>query len=87
MIEKLMIAMLLSASLCFYACAPDDLPETDQDTGNGIIRPPWLDDEDDEGHDPDGTPSYDNLEAYDYLKNYVDRTRYPNFKVGAAIFG
>ena len=85
MIEKLMIAMLLSASLCFYACAPDDLPETDQDTGNGIIRPPWLDDEDDEGHDPDGTPSYDNLEAYDYLKNYVDRTRYPNFKVGAAI--
>ena len=85
MIEKLMIAMLLSALLCFYACAPDDLPETGQDTGNGIIRPPWLDDEDDEGQDPDGTPSYDNLEAYDYLRNYVDRTRYPNFKVGAAI--
>lgn len=40
----------------------------------------------DPGSDPGKPePSYDNLQAYDFLKNYVDRSKSPDFKLGAAI--
>lgn len=88
-LERFFYAMLIYASLCFFACTPDDLSEADKDADKEDVTPPWHDKDENEGQDPepqpDATPSYDNLAAYDYLKNYVDRTRYPNFKVGAAI--
>ena len=32
-----------------------------------------------------GNANYDYLQYYDHLKNYVDRTKYPNFRVGVAL--
>lgn len=93
--ERLFSAMVIFASLCFVACSPDDLSETDKEDEKGDVRPPWHDKEDNNGQEsdptptpdpvPDNTPSYNNLDAYDHLKNYVNRTVSPDFKLGAAV--
>ena len=91
--ERLLSAMLICSSLCFGACTPEDIPETDKEDEKEEVRPPWHDKEENEGQDPepdpapepDNTPSYNNLAAYDHLKNYVNRSVSPNFKLGAAI--
>ena len=70
--------------LCLTGCFPDDFTEDIKTEQEPVVKPKPEPDPAPEPELP-AVPSYDNLEAYDYLKNYVDRTRYPNFKVGAAI--
>ena len=90
--ERLLFALMISASLCFSACTPDDLPDNGEDDKEEV-RPPWHNKEENEDSDPtptpdpvpDTTPSYNNLDAYDHLKNYVNRTVSPDFKLGAAV--
>lgn len=67
-----MLAAVLSSAA--VACGPDVDPE---DKPGGKL--PGT------GEDQETELSYDNLEAYDVLKNYVDRTASPDFKLGAAV--
>ena len=82
--------LLASALLCCNACTPDD-PINDEDDEKTDIRPPWHDKEDedvDDGNvtDPTPTPDPDDyLDSYDVLKSYVNRTKSPGFKLGAAV--
>lgn len=97
----LFYVMLLSSALCWNACAPDD-PVEEEDDDKEIVRPPWLDDDYDDGKDDDddegdngeggddGTGTnpdgpFDAPNDYDVLKNYVNRTVSPAFKLGAAV--
>ena len=82
--------LLASALLCWNACTPDD-PINDEDDEKTDVRPPWHDKEDedvDDGNvtDPTPTPDPDDyLDSYDVLKSYVNRTKSPGFKLGAAV--
>lgn len=82
-IFRILVVSALSL-LCLAGCFPDDFTEDIKTEQEPVVRPKPVPDPVPEPELP-AVPSYDNLEAYDYLKNYVDRTRYPNFKVGAAI--
>lgn len=80
----LLFMLLLSAVLCWSACAPDDLP--DEDDGKEDVTPPWENEEGEDGTEPEPVPGpYDYLDDYDVLKSYVDRTVSPGFKLGAAV--
>ena len=46
LLERLMVALMVAAALCFTACAPEDIPETDDEKGE--VKPPWHDKEDKE---------------------------------------
>ena len=69
-------------------------PGTGEEGGEGTD--PGTDPGEDPGEDPGTDPgtdpgddsqlSYDNLAAYDVLKNYVDRTISPDFKMGGAVY-
>ena len=90
-----LLAAALLASICWTGCFPDDFeherpvipsppvekPEQDTDPVPGDDS---QDDEQD-NNDEDVLLSYDNLDAYDFLKNYVDRLSSPDFKLGAAV--
>ena len=81
-------------------CFPDDYdtgtdvqkPVTNPENGNGT-DPEGPGDGTDPDTDPDTDTdpgegdelSYDDLDAYDVLKSYVDRTVSPDFKLGAAV--
>ena len=95
----LFYVILLSSALCWNACTPDE-PVDVEDDDKEIVRPPWLEDDYDDGKDDEGdgdgegndgtgdapdAGSYDNLAGYDVLKNYVNRTVSPGFKLGAAV--
>lgn len=82
-IFRILVFSVLSL-LCLTGCFPDDFTEDIKTEQEPVVKPKPEPDPAPEPELP-AVPSYDNLEAYDYLKNYVDRTRYPNFKVGAAI--
>lgn len=64
-------------------------PGTGEEGGEGTD--PGTDPGEDPGTDPGTDPgddsqlSYDNLAAYDFLKNYVNRTVSPDFKLGTAV--
>ncbi len=67
----------LAAMALLMACEPDVLPEDDPDKGevvNPTPKPPV-----------NNEPSYDNLSAYDVLRNYVDFEKNPDFKLGVAV--
>lgn len=67
----------LAAMALLMACEPDVLPEDDPDKGevvNPTPKPPV-----------NNEPSYDNLSAYDALRNYVDFEKNPDFKLGVAV--
>lgn len=90
--------VLLSSALYWNACAPDD-PIEEEDDDKEIVIPPWLDDDYDDGKDDDGDDGdggddgtgtnpngpFDDPDDYDVLKNYVNRTVTPAFKLGAAV--
>ena len=91
---KRFLSMLGASALalfCWTACFPDDyLDETKKEPP--VVKPepkpdpkPDDGDKDDTGSGSQENLSYDDLAAYDYLKNYVNRTKSPDFKLGAAV--
>ena len=79
--RTLLAAILLSVAV---SCDPviDPVPDSDDDKE---VVPPTPDPEPEPEPDPEPQPSYDNLGAYDVLKNYVNRTVSPDFKLGGAV--
>ena len=87
-IIRILALAILSASLA--GCFPDDYLDDRIDIEN--IKPqPKPEPEPEPEPEPDPTPgvddglSYDNLAAYDGLKNYVNRQISPDFKLGAGV--
>ena len=56
LLERFLVALMVAAALCFTACAPEDIPETEDEKGE--VKPPWHDKEDKEEtpSDPPTTP-------------------------------
>ena len=89
------ISRILLAAVLFSAvvsCDPVIDPAPDQDDDKEVVPPtpvpdpePEPEPEPDPEPDPEPQPSYDNLGAYDVLKNYVNRTVSPDFKLGGAV--
>lgn len=85
-IIRILALAILSAS--FAGCFPDDYLDDRIDIEN--IKPKPKPEPEPEP-EPDPTPgvddglSYDNLAAYDALKNYVNRQISPDFKLGAGV--
>ena len=85
------IGVIALFSLCAWGCFPDDY----LDDRPVVEKPnPKPDPKPDPQPDPDPTPepdpeednlSYDDLSAYDHLKNYVNRQLSPDFKLGAGV--
>jgi GH35 family endo-1,4-beta-xylanase len=81
------------ASLCWTGCFPDDfeherpeIPPVIEKPDQGTTDPdPGEEDDDEEEEEVEDLLSYDNLDAYDFLKNYVNRQTSPDFKLGAAV--
>ena len=46
LLERFLVALMVAAALCFTACAPEDIPETEDEKGE--VKPPWHDKEDKE---------------------------------------
>jgi len=63
------------------ACKPEDRPGTNP--GGDVVKPQPEPPTPPVGGNAE--PSYDNLDAYDVLKNYVDFAKTPDFKLGAAV--
>ena len=85
------IGVIALLSLCAWGCFPDDYLDD-----RPVVEKPDLkpDPKPDPQPDPDPTPepdpeednlSYDDLSAYDHLKNYVNRQLSPDFKLGAGV--
>ena len=83
--KKYIFIFLLSclASVCWTGCSPDDF------TNEGdVVIPPEPDPKPEPEPDPEPVPepepvdslNYDNLAAYDFLKNYVNRDVSPDFR-------
>jgi len=76
------------ATVCWTGCFPDDYLDE-----RPVVKPekpePEPEPEPDPEPDPDPKPeddlSYENLAAYDCLKNYVNRQTSPDFKMGGGI--
>ncbi len=79
------------AMFCWTSCFPDDyLDETKKEppqTEKPDPKPETGGNEGTEQEKPgtDNKLTYDDLAQYDYLKNYVNRTTSPDFKLGAAV--
>lgn len=88
----------LAAFAVALSCEPE--PVTDDSEDKEQTQTPEPDPDPDPDPDPEPEPDsdpepepepgpapdpYASLESYDYLKNYVDRTQSPDFKMGAAI--
>ena len=74
---KSFLKMLGAASLamlCWSSCSPEEQPDDDNKLPKPVVKP--------DGNKP---LTYSQLDEYDALKKYVDRTRYPDFKLGAAV--
>ena len=89
-IIRILALAILSASLA--GCFPDDYLDDRIDIETIKPQPkPEPEPEPEPEPDPDPTPgeddglSYDNLAAYDDLKNYVNRQISPDFKLGAGV--
>ena len=85
----LLAAILLSVAV---SCDPVIDPVPDSDDDKEVVPPTPVPDPEPEPEpepepdpDPEPQPSYDNLGAYDVLKNYVNRTVSPDFKLGGAV--
>lgn len=83
------VTALLSA-LCLTGCFPDDYLD-DRPVIPPPVQKPDKDTDQTPGEEEEGKDdekdilSYDNLDAYDFLKNYVNRQTSPDFKLGAAV--
>ena len=88
----MIIGVAMLASTCLNSCFPDDYLDDRKDIVNPTPDPkpePEPEPEPDPEPDPDpgyeNTLTYDDLDKYDVLKNYVNRTLSPDFKLGAAV--
>ena len=63
------------------ACKPEDRPGTNP--GGNVVKPQPEPPTPPVGGNAE--PSYDNLDAYDVLKNYVDFDKSPDFKLGISV--
>jgi GH35 family endo-1,4-beta-xylanase len=80
--RTLLAAILLSVAV---SCDPVIDPVPDSDDKEVVPPTPDPEPEPEPEPDPEPQPSYDNLGAYDVLKNYVNRTVSPDFKLGGAV--
>ena len=48
---------MVAAALCFTACTPDDITETDPEEEKGEVKPPWHDKEEEEEVEPPVDPT------------------------------
>ena len=74
------LAAMSVALMCATSCGPDLEQEKEQGSVNTDPKPDPKPEP-----KPDNEPSYDNLDAYEALKTYVNRTASPDFKLGAAV--
>lgn len=86
-INFLITSAIVLASFLLSGCFPDDsLIDFEKDPTQN--RDPEKDkpgnEKPEDGKQEDGL-TYDNLAAYDVLKSYVDRVKYPDFKLGLAV--
>jgi len=78
---RFFICSAFSAMTLIMACKPEDRPGTNP--GGDVVKPQPEPPTPPVGGNAE--PSYDNLDAYDVLKNYVDFAKTPDFKLGAAV--
>ena len=88
----MIIGVAMLASTCLNSCFPDDYLDDRKDIVNPTPDPkPEPEPEPEPDPEPDPDPGYENpltyddLDKYDVLKNYVNRTLSPDFKLGAAV--
>ena len=95
----LLLSAALLAAVCFNSCFPDDYlddrkevvtptPKPDSDKDKEPEKEPENPEEDPENGDDSGvdkTLTYDDLAKYDALKNYVNRAKSPDFKLGTGV--
>lgn len=86
----MIIGVAMLASTCLNSCFPDDYLDDRKDIVNPTPDPkpePEPEPDPEPGPDPgyENTLTYDDLDKYDVLKNYVNRTLSPDFKLGAAV--
>ena len=72
-----LITVLVLGSICWMGCTPEDLPD-DTPVVNPTPEP-------EPEPEPEDHLSYETLDDYAPLKDYVDRTASPDFKLGLAI--
>ena len=78
----LLFSVVIASSL-WTGCNPEDKP-----LDPPVVSPPDPNPGTTPGTGGENTEdklTYDNLTAYDCLRNYVDRTAFPDFKLGAAV--
>ena len=91
-----MLSAVLLAAVCFNSCFPDDYlddrkevvtptPKPDTDKDDESEKEPEKEPETDNESGFENTLTYDDLDKYDALKNYVNRTKSPDFKLGAGV--
>lgn len=92
--KKVFLLLAAVMILNMTACFPDDYldeknpvenPNPDSDPNPEPEPDSEPDPEPEPEPDPEPELSYDDLDAYDVLKSYVDRSAYPVFKLGAAV--
>lgn len=95
----LLLSAALLAAVCFNSCFPDDYlddkkevvtptPKPDPDKDKEPEKEPENPEKDPENGDDSGvdkTLTYDDLAKYDALKNYVNRAKSPDFKLGTGV--
>ena len=92
----LMLSAVLLAAVCFNSCFPDDYlddrkevvtptPKPDTDKDDESEKEPEKEPETDNESGFENTLTYDDLDKYDALKNYVNRAKSPDFKLGTGV--
>ena len=94
----LMLSAALLAAVCFNSCFPDDYlddrkevvtptptPKPDTDKDDEPEKEPEKEPETDNESGFENTLTYDDLDKYDALKNYVNRAKSPDFKLGTGV--
>ena len=95
-----MLSAALLAAVCFNSCFPDDYlddrkevvtptptptPKPDTDKDDEPEKEPEKEPETDNESGFENTLTYDDLDKYDALKNYVNRAKSPDFKLGTGV--
>lgn len=91
-----MLSAVLLAAVCFNSCFPDDYlddrkevvtptPKPDTDKDDESEKEPEKEPETDNESGFENTLTYDDLDKYDALKNYVNRAKSPDFKLGTGV--
>ena len=92
----LLLSAALLAAECFNSCFPDDYlddrkevvtptPKPDTDKDDESEKEPEKEPETDNESGFENTLTYDDLDKYDALKNYVNRAKSPDFKLGTGV--